>query len=269
MLTHELTDIYITASVFYNTTTYWNNSHCRLDVRPALASTREPQRKDSRPSGVRLCPPVVTPFTERGATAFPIPSPSTKASASGPLQDVNRQCIELLVDAARRPLESSFSLVSTLRETLKALTPEMRRRAAAKAFLLVDLEFSNAPWWQTVQARPKLALPTPSWQGCFPRSGAVQLTRATLVLAWHSLRAQTHEPCLLGIAPAVAKMITELSLTEIDNLAVHRFRFVRPRWAHLPAVWRDLLHDAKACDVRRARDLSVRGLQLLTGELIS
>jgi hypothetical protein len=144
----------------------------------------------------------------------------------------------------------------------------MRARAAYKTFLLLDLEFANAAWWQMVTSHPARPAPPPSWQGSFPRGPAVQLARATIMLAWHSLRAHRNAACLLGLTPAVAEVIAALSLTDIDRIVDRRFRYLRPRWEDRPAVWRQLLQAAQSPDIRRTRDVNLRGLQLLVGEML-
>jgi hypothetical protein len=144
----------------------------------------------------------------------------------------------------------------------------MRTRAAHKTFLLLDLEFSNDTWWQMVGSHPNRPAPLPSWRGSFPRRPAMQLARATVMLAWHSLRAHRNAMCLLGMSPTVAEVISGLSLTDIDQIVDRRIRYLRPRWEDRPAVWRQLLEASQSPDIRQAREVSLRGLQLLAGELL-
>lgn len=195
--------------------------------------------------------------------------PDTPAGrVARPLQELNERCITMLVLAARAERAPTFPLVIQLRELLHGVTPETRARAAQTAFLLVDMEFANVPWWQTLQTHQARAASLPPWRGGFPRAGAIPLTRATLTLAWHVLRANEEARCLLGTVPAVAEVIAGLSLSEIDRIAERRFRHVRPRWEDRPAVWRQLFQSAQTPDIRRAREFSLRGLQLIAGELL-
>jgi hypothetical protein len=73
----------------------------------------------------------------------------------------------------------------------------------------------------------------------------------------------------LGITTDVADAIVQLSITEIAPVAERCFRYVRPQWEDRPAVWRRLLLSAQSEDIRRARDVSLHGIQLLTAELMS
>ena len=89
------------------------------------------------------------------------------------------------------------------------------------------------------------------------------------MLAWHSVRADVNASCLLGISPGVAATLASFSLTELDRIAEHRFRYVRPRWEDRPIVWHQLLTTASTADARQTRDANLRALQLITGELIA
>ena len=186
-----------------------------------------------------------------------------------PLQHANERCIEMLVQAARDNDKRALPLVTQLREVLTRLTPEIRARAAGKPFLLVDFQFGNDAWWQELKSNPARPSLSPSGRGTFPRTSAVHLGRATLMLAWHSVRADVNASCLLGISPGVAATLASFSLTDLDRIAERRFRYVRPRWEDRPIVWRQLLLSASTADARQVRDAHLRALQLLTGELIS
>jgi hypothetical protein len=119
-----------------------------------------------------------------------------------------------------------------------------------------------------LRSHPIRPAPLPSWRGSFPRGAAVPLARATLMFAWHSLRADRNAACLLGMSSAVSEAIAALSLTDIDRVVDRRFRHLRPRWEDRPAVWRQLLQAAQSTDIRRTRDVNLRGLQLLVGEML-
>src|SRR5207244_2358773 len=107
---------------------------------------------------------------------------------------------------------------------------------------------------------------TAAWRGSFPRRSAVPLARATLMLAWHSLRADPETACvLLGMSPPVADLISALPLAEIDRIADRGFRHVQPRWHDRPAVWRNLLLAAQTSNPGAMRDFNLHGVQLMTG----
>ena len=207
----------------------------------------------------------------------PVASPASKAvqraplglAALRPLHEVNEHCIDMLVHAARKDSPAAPALVRHLRELLRAMTPESRARTAQRPLLLVDMRLADLEWWRTAKDHPTRAAPLPAWRGAFPRPQGVQLARATLMLAWHTVRADRYATCLLGMSPGVSEIIASLSLTEIDRIVERHFRHARPRWEDRPAVWRRLLLAAQSDSARLTRDFNLYGLQLLTGQLLT
>ena len=83
------------------------------------------------------------------------------------------------------------------------------------------------------------------------------------MLAWHTVRTDAETSVvLLGIAPAVARLLRSLRLQDIDRIAELHFRRVRPRWEDRPGVWRQLLICAKSTEVEIAHDFVLHALQL-------
>jgi hypothetical protein len=185
------------------------------------------------------------------------------------LQEANERCIQMLVHTACTEARDAFPLVNHLRPLLREVTPDVRAQAARIALLLVDVQLSNAAWWTHLQAYPNRPGPLPPVRGSFPRASAVPLGRATLMLAWHSVRSDPVGSCLLGVCPEVARIIASFSLTELDRVVERRFRYVRPRWEDRPAIWRALLLSAQSGDARRTREVSLRAIQLMTGDLLA
>jgi hypothetical protein len=224
---------------------------------PRKSASRSSKDEPTRP------PPLTTP-------AVPwIDAKPMLGTVLQPLQEINERCLELLARAARGGRTGAFPFVLPLRDLLLQMTPKVRKRAAANGFLLVDLEFANALWWLSVTSRRGRCAPTPRGRGGFHRAAAVQLARATLMLAWHSLRADPRSACMLGISSEVGELIARCSLTELDRIAGRCFPHMRPRWEDRPGVWRQLLLSAQQPDLRRLRETNVRAVQLITGELIA
>lgn len=204
-----------------------------------------------------------------------IPQSIGAASAAGAgfsltsIHEVNERCVELLVHAARASPVPPFSLVFPIRDSLVEMTPELRKRAAARAFLLLDFEFGNVQWWTAVQRFPEKQFRGTAWRNPFARRSAIPLTRATLMLAWQMIRTDARAARVaLGIVDEVAEIIRTLQLTELDRIAERRHRHLEPRWADRPAVWRALLSAASAPDHSAMKQVDAYGLQLLTGDLV-
>lgn len=183
------------------------------------------------------------------------------------LHEVNERCIELLVNAARSESATAFPLVRQLREILRTSDPEIRRRAAARSVLLVDIAFHDGDWWRGVKLEPsRRRRPMLAYAG-FSRRTAVPLARATLMLAWHAIQEDLDTATvLLGMHREVAKVIAGLQLSEIDSIAERRFRHVLPRWHDLPDYWGELFEAARSGTPAALRRCDVRGLQMIVGE---
>ena len=185
------------------------------------------------------------------------------------VQEVNLRCVELLMHAARQDTPEALALAMELRDLLRQLTPEMRARAARRAFLLVDMRFSNPDWWRRVKAYPARVEPAEG-RGSFPRPAAIQLARSVLTLAWHCVRADRQAAnVLLGMHFAVSELIAKMAINDIDRIVERHFRHARPRWETRPDIWRKLLLASKTPNIRRAREINVRGLQWIAGALIA
>lgn len=186
------------------------------------------------------------------------------------VQRVNQRCVEMLTQAARMARPEMSPLVTELREVLLQMTPETRVRAARRTFLLVDMELGNTDLWRRFKNHPARVEPTVKGRGTFPRAAAIQLARDTLILAWYGVRADCHgATLLLGLSAAVSDIIVSLSLTDINRIAERQFRFVRPRWEDRPDLWLNLLSASQTSDIRRARDVDLRGLQLIVGAIVT
>lgn len=203
-------------------------------------------------------PPFVGPMLP-GADSFP----------HAGVVEVNEQCLELLVHQARTAPIPPFQLVMDLRDSLRQMTPERRKRAAARPFLLLDLEFQNPEWWDAVRRYPDKKFRTSSWRGSLPRRSGLPLARATLLLAWQGCRAHLETACILfGMSRAAAEVIIELQLTEIDRIADRRFRHLHPRWQDRPDVWRLLLAAAESPSAASLRRTDIHALALVAAELM-
>jgi hypothetical protein len=233
----------------------------RRDVRPPHTAARSRTRELLPPKPSMANP---TKMSQEEENPQPVIRPLQE------VQRVNQRCIEMLTQAARKARREMSPLAVELRAVLLELTPEMRARAACRTFLLVDMELANADLWRRFKTHPTRTEATPTGRETFPRATAIQLARATLVLAWYGVRTDRHgAKLLLGMSAAVSDIIASLSLVEIDRIAERQFRHVRPRWEDRPDFWLKLLSASQTSDIRRARDVNLRGLQLIVGTIVS
>ena len=183
------------------------------------------------------------------------------------IRDLNHRGIELMAQAARRSRDSRLSLIGTLQRELRESTPATRARAADRPFLLLDLEFGNAAWWQTVVRGPNRRIRRELLQPAFPRSAALPLARATLTAIWRSVCTDARSARILfGLNESVARLFVDLPVTAIDPIAHHAHPHLRPRWADHPAFWRGLFRAGISEDDAELAQIDIQGLQLLTSE---
>lgn len=205
----------------------------------------------------------------------PTDNRTSGGETSGPLafpfqaiQEINERMLELLAQLARGDSHESVALPSFLRQRLRESSPADRKRAAARAYLLVDLQFRNIEWWDGIARSSTKPARGSAMGGPFPRRAAVPLTRATLVTAREAIRTDSEIACiLLSVAPKVAESLSRLTTTEIDRIAEQRFPQLEPRWLDRPAIWHSMLRWAGP-----GRALNNHGeaysVQLLTGSLV-
>jgi len=232
-----------------------------MNARKHDRSLSKPSPRRVQGTTPRASPPLRR--TSREVRALPSISPVEA------VQEVNLRCIELLTHAARQSTPEVVELARELRDVLRQLTQEMRARAARRPFLLVDMHFANPDWWRRVKTYPARVEPIAEGRGSFSRPAAIQLARTVLTLAWHCVRADRHAAyVLLGLHFVVSELIAKMSIDDISRIAERHFRDARPRWEDRPEMWRKLLLASKTPNVRRARDVNVRGLQWIAGTLI-
>jgi hypothetical protein len=183
--------------------------------------------------------------------------------ALAPICDINEQCLQLLVEAARTSQSADEPFVRQLLFLTKTLDPATLATAAQFPFLLVDFGFRDPEWWNTIAGGNDNPANDVAWLSPFPRAAATKLSRETLMLAWHTVRTDPEASVvLLGITPAVARQLRSLRLQDIDRIAEQHCRKVRPRWEDRPSVWRQLLICAKSTEVETAHDFVLHALQL-------
>lgn len=184
------------------------------------------------------------------------------------IQELNERSFELLVQVARSEADRAI-LPPSLRELLRESSPEGRKSAAARAYLLLDLEFRNLLWWEAVRRSPERPFAGQTGRIPLPKRAAISLARTLLMTTREAIRADAAiARLLLGIDAQVAELLSGLQIADIDRIAEHQFRHVEPRWLDRPAVWRSLLlPTAEPASVEK-RQFDTRCLQLLIGETL-
>jgi hypothetical protein len=182
------------------------------------------------------------------------------------LFEVNGRCLELMVEAASTPTRGMHPLLYRVRDGLMVLTPAARRRAARSRILLVDLRFNDSAYWMGLAAASHRLIGSKR-HAFFPRRSAANLGRSTLVLAWHALHATPEIAAVaLGMHREVAKIIVEMPIASLERVAKDQVDELKPRWADLSSVWKELLRAAQDNESHTSRFVNLHALQLAATE---
>lgn len=182
--------------------------------------------------------------------------------ALAPLVEINDLALELM---ALRASEEATALPAILREPVdlwRALSADRRRRLAGCPFLLVDIGFDGAGHasrgaLEGVREREEPAL----W---FAGEALPRLSYLTLTYAWHLARTRRLAArFVLGLPDDSADWLAGLTLRQLGECLECSPRFLRPRWAANPAVWRHLLTAAASEEPADFELARLRGIQLL------
>jgi hypothetical protein len=205
-------------------------------------------------SKINYCIMVSSPATPLGR--FPFEA----------LFEINGRCLELMMEAASAPTRGMHPLLYRVREPLTQLTPAARQRAARSRILLVDLRFNDAAYWMRIATASQRLIGAKGY-AFFPRRRAADLSRSTLVLAWHALLASPEIASVaLGMHRDVAKIIGKMSISGLERIAKNEIDELLPRWADLSSVWRELLQAAQDNDSQTSRFVALHALQLAAPE---
>ena len=174
------------------------------------------------------------------------------------LSEINETFVRLLADRAVLTDETRTDFIGALRELL--CRSDAPTKAAHAPVLLLDIGFHDPDWW-TVLAREPSRMAALG-RSPFPREDAVELSRATLMLAWHLSRADLAS-CLilLGLSLPVARIVGTLRPKQIDQIAESHYARLRPRWEDRPSVWQQLLSGTET-DQASMRTFAIRALEL-------
>lgn len=175
------------------------------------------------------------------------------------LEEINCTFLELLSDYARSQHSAGGQFLAELRYALCTTNDAARLHAARAPMLLLDFGFRNEAWWREVAADPLRTFPGKAPIVSHP--AAVELARATLMLVWHLARANPSSALVLtSMSPPVARIIGSLRPKQLEQIAEHQYKAMRPRWEARTGLWQQLLsgHTQK----HDLRTFSIRALQL-------
>ncbi|HEY1889322.1 MAG TPA: hypothetical protein VGG63_02890 [Steroidobacteraceae bacterium] len=188
--------------------------------------------------------------------------------AGGPclelVHDVNELFVEQMTEVAREETERTTpEILRVHRDLWVSLDGPARQRASQCPFLLADVQFRNAAWWQRAQHDPRWHGGPPSSARLFSRKPAIDLTRDALVVGWYTARQDTRlAATFLAMSDEVAHIVAKLGLRQLWRIADRYHHHLCPRWQHLSSFWGRLLSAASRDDREALYDLHLQAFQL-------
>ena len=178
---------------------------------------------------------------------------------------LNERCISLLAETVRTG-GASIELhgMYGLRDLWAQVDTLVCERAGRCPVLLLDLNFQRADWWRWVGHGDARASNVNGPSALFTEEHATPLLREILMESWSIGRSMPHVARLIfGMEPRVSSAIADLSIPELDQLAVLYARYLRPRWEESCVFWQRLLLAAIGADDEALAHAHLHCLQLL------
>lgn len=188
--------------------------------------------------------------------------------AGGPclelIHEFNELFIEQVAEVAREDGERTIpEIVRMHRDLWVSLDGPARRRASQCPFLLADIQFRNAAWWQRAQNDLTWRGGPPSSARLFLRTPAIELTRDALIVAMYTARQDARlAATFFAMSDEVAHIVAKLGLRQLRNIADHYHQHLCPRWQHLSSFWGRFLSAATREDGEVLYDLHLQAFQL-------
>ena len=182
---------------------------------------------------------------------------------------VNEHLVSALIEMAKHGSISTL----VVRENVGALCRmdlAACKRAARIPVLLLDLHFQREDWWRDA-GRPsgEYRAPAPV-SSSLPADYAAELTRESLIVAWHAVqRARRSANLLFGMSDGVANCLGELTPRQLNRIAERSSHELRIRWQSKPEFWRKLFVAGQSGSANDLCEVHLFGLQLLGGDLMS
>jgi hypothetical protein len=183
-------------------------------------------------------------------------------------RSLNARCIEQLAEVASAPYAGdAWGSVFGFQDLWKQLTTEACERAGRCPVLLLNVNLERADWWTSIREGHTVVHAGAS-SPLLAADRAAPLVREILTEARSAMRAQRGAARLVfGMSPFVSSVVADLSVADIDRIAVAYGRELRPRWDDRPVFWKRLLEAAIGTDARIIAKIHLHCVQLLGRDL--
>jgi hypothetical protein len=154
------------------------------------------------------------------------------------------------------------------RDLWRGLSAQAIERAARFPFLIVDVHFTDEPWWRSVVLNPQ-GVEEHSGVSVWPAEVAGRLMSEVLVFAWHTAKWDTKVARLvLGMLQGVGEIVRGLAPQQLDAVSRLRSGALHLRWQEDQEFWARLAQAARRGDGEALADIHLHAKLLLSGELM-
>jgi hypothetical protein len=192
------------------------------------------------------------------------------ASLQGHIADLNLRLVELLAAAAHdQETGLRTPVVSSLRGDWRRLGQAALGRLADCPYLLLDMGLAGEGS-RPLSPAPLVGEPAPPLRRAATGTGRyLDLTQRALLTAWHfSHTSPLAARITLGISADACGAMASWRLPELERRAQSLSGRMCLRWESQLEIWRQLLGACADAQQRRLRQLQLRGLQLMAGDLL-
>lgn len=188
-----------------------------------------------------------------------------------PLAELNSEALGLLALRAAEPGHRELPpLLAGLRGQWAELPAHAVRRLSGAPFCLFDAGISHAPRWLELRTGGVHDASHRPGAAYFDPAAACAITRRTLVYAWHLSRSRPRAACLVfGVTISAVESLAACSLALLEAAAERNAENLRPRWAHQPGFWRELLAASSAGADKRLHELLLGGISRLAADTLA
>lgn len=200
-----------------------------------------------------------------GDRAAPGPTGWAGLQAIATVHRLNARCFTTLAEVVQSGSASiERSPIYRNAELWRQMDQMASERAGRCPVLLINLNFDRLDWWKRVSEK-RVAVPGPAASSeLIDEAQATPLLREILMEVWHLGRSMPRAANLLfGMAPGVSEQISELTVRQVDQIAVDYARNLRPRWEENAVFWKNLLQAAIGTDDEALFAVHLHCLQLL------
>jgi len=213
----------------------------------------------------------VEEFKTEGAAEVSAASPRwTGAPAIELAHQLNEQCVELVCElAATSTDQEPPPFVLRNRDLCRLLDPEARRRVAAIPFVIVDIRFKDADWWQRAGDGHWMSPTNATVSSGIPPKLCEDLALETLLFARQAAREDINvAKAMFAMTSPVARRMASLTLQQVRTIALGSTQHLRVRWDGDPEFWRDLLIACRTGDEQAMAAMRRQAKLLFCGEFV-